>query len=34
MKLNLAQLANNLQVELKNMKFLAKNFFFEAIQEF
>ena len=30
MKLNLAQLANNLQVELKNMKFLAKKFFFRS----
>ena len=27
MKLNLAQLANNLQVEPNNMKFLEKNFF-------
>ena len=34
MKLNLDQLANNLQVEPKNMKFLAKKFFSEAIQEF
>jgi len=34
MKLNLAQLTNNLQVEPKNMKFLAKKFFSEAIQEF